>query len=337
MANFNPLGYTGKVPASLTRLGVCQFNPVDFSVSEDGVVSLGGTGAVQTINSLLPTAGNIVIAGTANQVAVANAGSTITLSLPTAVTVTTSVTSGSFITSSATLGVTYTANSITPTGSNANIDLLINGKGTGGVIQSRGVVGGDLTIENTNTDNTNGASRAGFEVAVGGASAGDPYINFLVSGAGVFTMGIDNSASDNFVISASAALGTSDVLSLTSAGALTTAAGITATTGNVQATAGHVIIAGAAKQLQVEGGAVTDFVGTATLVAGTVTVANTNIAAGDQIHVTREGINGSTAVGVFNTSITAATSFTITALNPTDGTTQVNDVSTVKYFIVRQL
>jgi hypothetical protein len=40
------------------------------------------SGDLQTINSLPPTAGNIVIAGTANQIAVANAGSTVTLSIP---------------------------------------------------------------------------------------------------------------------------------------------------------------------------------------------------------------------------------------------------------------
>ena len=345
MANFNPLGYTGKVPASLTRLGVAQFNPVDFSVDENGVVSLGGNGAVQTINSLLPTAGNIVIAGTANKVSVSNAGSTVTLSLPAAVTVTTSVTTASFITSSATLGVTYTDNSITPTGSDANISLLINGKGTGGVIQSRGLVGSDLTIENTNTDNTNGASRAGFEVAVGGASAGDPYINFLVSGAGVFTMGIDNSASDNFVIAASAALGTSDVLSLTSAGALTTAAGITATTGNIVATAGdisatlgNVIIAGAAKQLQVEGGAATDFIGTGTLINGVATILNTNIAAGDRVLIQRTAANASTLLGELTYAINAGVSLVVTSLEPgTPADTEVNDQSSFIYFIVREL
>ena len=89
--------------------------------------------------------------------------------------------------------------------------------------------------------------------------------------------------------------------------------------------------------IEVNGGAATDFIGSATLVAGTVTVANTNITAADVILVTREGINASTALGVLDTAITPATSFTITALNPTDGTTQVNDVSTVKYVIVRQV
>lgn len=189
--------------------GVATWNPTG-----------GGAGVVSTINTLPPTAGNITIAGTASQIAVANAGSTVTLSIPAVASNTTSFTSGSFITSSATLGTTFTANSLTPTGSNADIDLLVNGKGTGGVIQSRGLVGSDVTIETTNTDNTNLASRAGFEAAVGGGGAGDPYVNFLVSGAGQFTMGIDNSDSDNFKISTGAALGTNDIISASSAGSI---------------------------------------------------------------------------------------------------------------------
>lgn len=40
----------------------------------------GGSSDVNTINSLPPTAGNIVIAGTANQIGVNNSGSTVTLS-----------------------------------------------------------------------------------------------------------------------------------------------------------------------------------------------------------------------------------------------------------------
>lgn len=108
------------------------------------------------------------------------------------------------------------------------------------------------------------------------------------------------------------------------------------TSGNLSATAGHVIIAGAGKQLQVEGGAVTDFIGQATLVAGTVTVLNTNIAAGDKILVSRRGINGSIALGVFDVAITAATSFSITS-RKSDATTETNDTSIVDYFIVRQV
>ena len=202
-------------PAAATFTSLTAAGTVNLNASGAGVTTIGtgGTGATNIGNAT----GNTVVTGT--------------------------LTADSLITSSASLGTTYTANSITPTGSNTNIDLLVNGKGTGGVIQSRGIVAGDLTIEVTNTDNTSGSSRAGFEAAVGGASSGDPYVNFLVSGAGVFTMGIDNSDSDNFVISANAALGTSNAMVLTSAGAATFASTVTSTAGNfVAGTAGTGIL-----------------------------------------------------------------------------------------------
>lgn len=105
--------------------------------------------------------------------------------------------------------------------------------------------------------------------------------------------------------------------------------------------AGTLTVAGGREvtgALSLTGGAVTDFIGQATLVAGTVTVANTNITATDKVIVTREGVGASTALGVLNVSITASTSFTITALQPgTPASTETNDVSIVNYFIVRQI
>ena len=119
-------------------------------------------------------------------------------------------------------------------------------------------------------------------------------------------------------------------------GTVTAGTGITATTGNITATAGNIIINGAAKQLQVNGGAATDFIGQATLVAGVATILNTNIAATDRVFVTRQGKNASTGTGVFDVTINPATSFVITSLL-TDGNTETNYVSTVNYFIVREL
>lgn len=81
-----------------------------------------------------------------------------------------------------------------------------------------------------------------------------------------------------------------------------------------------------------------DFIGQATLVLGTVTVANTNIAATDKIFLSREGVGASTTLGELDVSISAATSFTITALQTgTPGSTETGDLSVVNYFIVRQL
>lgn len=279
----------------------------------------GGSGEVLTVNSLSPVAGNINIVGTAQEITVSNAGSTVTLGIPD------STSTQSFVTSSPTLGTTFTANSFTPTGSDANIPLLVNGKGSGGVVHSRGIVGGDVNLQATNTDNTNSASSASVQVAVGGTSAGDPKYTVEISTGKSYGFGIDNSTTnDNFVLSDGGVLGTNNRLSISGL--------------NGDLSVFHnLIITTAGHQLRVNGGAATDFIGQATLVAGTVTVANTNIDAGDRILVTRSDLNGSTALGVFDVSITPSTSFTIDSRKPADATIETNDISVVDYFIVREI
>lgn len=302
----------------------------------------GGTVSVSTLTgdsgTATPASGNILIAGGTN-ITTAAAGSTVTVNLDAAPTGLTSVTATSFITSSATLGTTWTANSFTPTGSDADISLLLNGKGTGSVVHSRGLVGGDITIEATNTDNTSGTSNAGFEVATGGASGGDPYVQFAISGVGAstMTMGLDNSASDIFVISNSTAIGTSNALTLTQAGALsatttiTAGTGITSTTGDIVATAGNIsTTAGSITSattltatlgniqatngnlvLNTEGNKIVstsvgtttaagaNSFGSVTLAGGTATVATTSVTANSLIVIWRQsiGATGAAALG----------------------------------------
>jgi hypothetical protein len=91
---------------------------------------------------------------------------------------------------------------------------------------------------------------------------------------------------------------------------------------------GNVAISGSAKQLQVKGGAVTDFIGTAVLSGGTVVVANTNISADDRIFLSRSTTGGTE--GTLSYTISAGASFTITSSSGTD-------TSTIAYLIVRQL
>lgn len=120
---------------------------------------------------------------------------------------------------------------------------------------------------------------------------------------------------------------------------------VTIATGDAIVTAGDVLVngAGASVKLQgagsfysIEGGAATDFVGTATLALGTVTVLNTNIAAGDVVLVQRYDVNGSTTLGELAVEISAGVSFTITSRTiGTPGTNQAGDTSIVRYFIVR--
>jgi len=86
----------------------------------------------------------------------------------------------------------------------------------------------------------------------------------------------------------------------------------------------------------VNGGAVTDFIGTGVLTAGTQTIANTNIAAGDVILLTRTAVNASTTLGMLTYTISAGASFTVTSvILGTPGSTQTADVSSYAYFIVR--
>ena len=116
------------------------------------------------------------------------------------------------------------------------------------------------------------------------------------------------------------------------------AGGITATvgTGNYNVSGGNLKIASTGKGLQVKGGVATDFVGTAVLILGTVTVANTNIATGDLIFLSRVASNGSVTLGIPTYTISNGASFTITSLViGTPASTQTADVSSIAYFIVR--
>ena len=76
------------------------------------------------------------------------------------------------------------------------------------------------------------------------------------------------------------------------------------------------------------------FAGTATLVAGTIAIANTNILSTDLILVTRSSKNGSTNLGYLEAVANAGVGLRI---NSYDGTAaiQTNDNSIVSYMVIR--
>jgi hypothetical protein len=84
----------------------------------------------------------------------------------------------------------------------------------GNVNLSRSQVGGGVSIAMTNLDNTNPASDCAIVMNTGGSSAGDTFITFANTSVTAWTAGLDNSASDAFVIAASSALGTSNAVSI---------------------------------------------------------------------------------------------------------------------------
>ena len=77
--------------------------------------------------------------------------------------------------------------------------------------------GGITQFSLINTSNT-ASSDSRHNISVAGASAGDPYIIFDISAVLDWAIGVDNSDSDKFKISASSALGTSDKLTVTTSG-----------------------------------------------------------------------------------------------------------------------
>lgn len=167
------------------------------------------------------------------------------------------------------------------------------------------------------------ASGGSFtSLTVNGTSTLTGTTNINTSGAGVTTIGTGGTGAVN----------------IGNATGNTAVTGNITASGNITTSAGNVVINGAAKQLQVHGGAVTDFIGTATLASGTVTIANTNIAAGDRIFISRTAANASTTLGEFSYTISAGASFTVTSLIlGTPGSPQTGDLSSFAYFIVRQV
>lgn len=267
--------------------------------------------------AISPLAGTITLAGGTN-ITTAGAGNTITANLDAAITLATSVTSPIY-TAAAGLAInTVAGNDITVKLGDAaaanKISFVDSASAEVAKIDSNGGitgVAGTLTTLGVTTITATTVNGTTFDTNV--AAAG-------VTLAGT-TLAADGTDAD---IS----------LTLTPKGT----GNVTVTTGDVSVTDGNVAIVGAGKQLQVESGAVTDSIGTATLVLGTVTIANTNINANDKIFLSRQGAAASTTLGELSYTISAATSFTITSLQTgTPGSTETGDVSLVDYLIVRAL
>lgn len=277
-----------------------------------GTTVVGGTGVTATTGNVVATVGQV------------NAGTTMTAG--TGITATTGniVASAGQVNAGTTMtagtGLTVTTGNLAVSAGNANI--------TGNVVASKSSAGVAVTVQATNSDNTNSASNSGVEIAAGGSSGGDPYLSFQISGVGAstMTMGLDNSSSDTFVISNSAAIGTSNALSLTQAGALTTASTIESTVGNITATNGNLVMGTAGNKIIVPTGANAS-AGLSAAMSGTpgaVAVSTTACSGTALVFYSRATAGGT----VGNVSITAqdGTGFTLTS--------DANETSTFNWWII---
>ena len=80
--------------------------------------------------------------------------------------------------------------------------------------------GATNTLLVTNSSDT-ASSSALISASVGGTSSADPYYSAVITGGQTWTWGADNSDSDAFVVSANAALGTTNVMRVATGGAIT--------------------------------------------------------------------------------------------------------------------
>jgi len=81
------------------------------------------------------------------------------------------------------------------------------------------ISGATNTLTVQNPSNT-ASSQAQVNVTVGGGTAGDAYTTYTVSGVTNWSEGVDNSDSDAYVLAASTALGTTNVIHATTGGIL---------------------------------------------------------------------------------------------------------------------
>ena len=83
---------------------------------------------------------------------------------------------------------------------------------------AKSVVGGPVATWTENTDNTNTSSNAVLGLAVGGASAGNPFLDFAVSGVTDWSIGVKNNDSDKLYISPNWALSGTPAMVMTTGG-----------------------------------------------------------------------------------------------------------------------
>lgn len=113
---------------------------------------------------------------------------------------------------------------------------------------SKSSAGANVTLALENSESANAASHARLYIVTGGASGGDPFETFY-NGITNWSVGLDNSDSDSLCWTGAATLNGTNLMKLTTAGALSIAAGLTVTTGGAVISAGALTISATTNQI----------------------------------------------------------------------------------------
>ena len=192
--------------------------PVITALATDGQLIIGSTAGAPAAASITSSDGSVTVTSGSNSISLTVAGGT---SVGKTITGDTggalSPTAGNWnITGQGTPNTT----GIQTTGSGSTLNVqMFSPFALGNFAFSRSASGATNTLTVENTSNT-ASSNSLEQITVAGTSAGDPFQTFTVSGTTNWSQGIDNSVSDNFVLAASTALGTTNVMSATTGGAV---------------------------------------------------------------------------------------------------------------------
>lgn len=210
----------GSTASPNIRVGTLSSVDGSLTISNgSGTISLsvaGGTTVGKTITgdsggSLPPLGGNWNLLGSGS-ITTSGAGSTLTFQLQNLTNHAVLVGAGTSTITNLAVGTTgqllVGATGADPAfGSSANADFTFGGANSGAT----------RTFSVTNTSNT-ASSAANVQVTVGGGTAADTQTTYTVTGVTNWSQGIDNSDSDAYVLAASTALGTTNVIHATTAG-----------------------------------------------------------------------------------------------------------------------
>jgi hypothetical protein len=165
------------------KVGANAYQLVQVAAGAATWAVLGGsTSAVATINSLSPAGGNIVIAGTANQITATSAASTVTLSLPSTVIAPGSVAATTTLT--ATLGAITATNGNLVLGTAGN-KLSIATGANASVGTTAAMTGSPGTVTVTSTAVTTSSVILFARDTVGGTAG---QVSISAQSAGSFTL-----------------------------------------------------------------------------------------------------------------------------------------------------
>jgi len=290
------------------------------SSAGDGLwqVSSSGSGDLEFLQGdsggqISPVGEKIVIAGGTNLTTVGSSG-TITIDLDDAIELATSVSSplytapvntGMFITAAADEDMTITI------GDDSGNNLFL--------------------VRDTSNNTLFLAASDSFIVTTPSISIGENSSNGTINICGGTLARVLNIAHGSGAHTVSIGNATTGAVSMRSASAVT----LTAPSVNV---AGNLILTSAGTGLQMNGGAATDFIGQVVLVAGVATIANTNLNSGThRIFMQRKTPSLSSAIGMLTYVINTGVNFVITSVRiVSPSSTEIDDVSTIEYFIVNE-